>query len=145
LINHGAAVAAVQTPTLGTQHLDSPAGGLRDITARGAARQDVGKGGRRSVRDLRPGVVSTEPAFSNMVTTGFADDVVELWQHASMVLMTAATARTSAASKVTWLDPKLWLFCHRDPECTCDFEHCVSGRGWGTAWSSLRDGATDLA
>ena len=89
--------------------------------------------------------MSTEPAFSDMITMGFADDMVELWQHASMVVMTAAAARISAALKITWLDPKLWLCYHRDPECTCDFEHCVSGRGWGTAWSSLRDGATDLA
>ena len=89
--------------------------------------------------------MSTDPAFSDVISMGCADDVLELWQHVGVVFVAAGAARISAWSKLTWLDPKLWLFCNRDPECACNFEHRLSGRGRGTAWGLMRVRATDLA
>ena len=89
--------------------------------------------------------MATDPAFSDVISMGCADDILELWQHVGVVFMAAGAARISAWSKITWLDPKLWLFYYRDPEYTCNFEHYLSGRGRGTAWGLMRVRATDLA
>jgi hypothetical protein len=40
--------------------------------------------------------MSTDPAFSDVISMGCADDILELWQHVGVVFVAAGAARISA-------------------------------------------------